>query len=91
MRRIATDFCGIIRNGDGLTTALTILGGMPASRKRRVSRADIEVANIHTLTQLIARCARAREESRGAHRRSDYPKRVEAFESTPGSGSASAR
>ncbi|QOY85792.1 L-aspartate oxidase [Paludibaculum fermentans] len=80
VRRIATDFCGIIRNGDGLTTALTILGGMPASRKRQVSRADIEVANIHTLTQLIARCARAREESRGAHRRSDYPKRVEAFE-----------
>lgn len=80
VRRIATDFCGIIRNGDGLASALAMLNGMPAARKRQVNRADVEVANMRTITQLIARCARAREESRGAHRRSDYPERVEAFE-----------
>lgn len=80
LRRIATDFCGIIRNGDGLTSALAILQGIPAARKRHVTRADVEVANMRTITQLIARCARAREESRGAHRRSDYPERVEALE-----------
>jgi L-aspartate oxidase len=32
-----------------------------------------ELRNIHTVALLIARCALAREESRGAHFRADFP------------------
>ncbi len=34
----------------------------------------------HPLARLIARCGLAREESRGAHRRSDYPARDETLD-----------
>lgn len=80
VRRLATEFCGIVRSGDGLSSALAMLRGLPVERKRRLARPDIELANMHTVTQLIARCALAREESRGAHYRSDCPGRSERFE-----------
>jgi Aspartate oxidase len=37
------------------------------------SLAMFESRNIHTVALLIAQCALAREESRGAHFRSDFP------------------
>ena len=37
------------------------------------SRQAHEACNILTVARLIARCALAREESRGAHYRSDFP------------------
>jgi L-aspartate oxidase len=61
-RRIAWEKCGIIRTGEGLREACTEL--------ERVAPGSVAL--------LIARCALAREESRGGHFRSDFPhKRVE--------------
>lgn len=46
-----------------------------AATREHAIRADHEIANLHTLANLIARSALAREESRGSHYRSDFPYR----------------
>jgi L-aspartate oxidase len=64
---------GIIRNGASLRSIveeLTSFEGLPAARP---ARAHYELDNIRTVAEIIARCALAREESRGAHYRTDYP------------------
>ncbi|HTX35158.1 MAG TPA: L-aspartate oxidase [Bryobacteraceae bacterium] len=64
VQETAWQCCGIIRSGTGLTEAGRILGAAPAPGAR----------NPHQVALLIARCALARRESRGAHYRTDYPK-----------------
>ena len=39
----------------------------------------LELRSIHTVALLIARCALAREESRGAHFRTDHPEKSTEF------------
>jgi succinate dehydrogenase/fumarate reductase flavoprotein subunit len=46
----------------------------PAARRQ-----DFELRNMHAVAHLIARCALARRESRGAHYRLDYPEKQAAF------------
>jgi L-aspartate oxidase len=43
-------------------------------------RAEAERRNLHTVALLIARAALAREESRGAHKRIDFPDKAPRFE-----------
>jgi L-aspartate oxidase len=62
VREIAWQSCGIMRTADGLRRACTELEAMPADGLRDVAL-------------LIARAALAREESRGAHFRSDFPEK----------------
>jgi L-aspartate oxidase len=63
--QIAWDYCGIIRDGAGLRRAIELLAG--------------EDSNIATVAELIARCGLAREESRGAHFRADFPEKRAEF------------
>jgi L-aspartate oxidase len=65
-QRVAWEKCGIVRDATGLREACAWLARGPAPR------------NMREVVLLIARCALAREESRGAHFRTDYPaKRAE--------------
>jgi L-aspartate oxidase len=67
-------YVGVVRDGKGLRQVVTELKGMeehvpPPSG----GRPALEAANIVQTGLLIARSALAREESRGAHYRIDYP------------------
>src|SRR5215831_6598921 len=64
IRKIAWEKCGIVRSAEGLREAI----------------ARLEEIAPDSVALLIARCALAREESRGAHFRSDYPHKSAAFE-----------
>jgi L-aspartate oxidase len=64
---------GIIRNGASLRSAVEELTSLEDLPTARPARARYELGNIRTVAEIIARCALAREESRGAHYRTDYP------------------
>jgi len=67
---------GLVRNGAGLKQTLEMLNqlyqqfGHPAARRN-----EIELANMINTAWLITRAAFGRQESRGAHYRTDYPER----------------
>jgi L-aspartate oxidase len=63
--KIAWEYCGILRDAEGL--------------RRAIRELDVDDSNIATVAQLIARCALAREESRGAHFRTDFPEKRPEF------------
>jgi L-aspartate oxidase len=70
IQEIAWQYCGILRDAQGLTEACRLLeaaGPAPDAR------------NPHQVAWLIARCALARRESRGAHYRTDYPNHCASF------------
>jgi L-aspartate oxidase len=64
---------GIVRTHQGLVDALHSLEAAAERVPEPLSRRACEARNIHTSALLIVRCALAREESRGAHYRTDYP------------------
>ena len=61
IREITWRYAGSIRRADGLKTGLKLLGDIP------------EESNLLTVARIIHECALAREESRGAHYREDFP------------------
>jgi L-aspartate oxidase len=70
-QRVAWEKCGIVRDAKGLREACEWLA-------RRSPPERSQERNMREVALLIARCALAREESRGAHFRTDYPaKRAE--------------
>jgi len=79
IQQLAWERCGIVRCGDGLRQAV-----------ERLEQCDLTIAdptreraalrNIREVALLIARCALAREESRGAHFRTDFPAKRAEFE-----------
>jgi L-aspartate oxidase len=80
VRTKAWEACGILRSGDDLREAVswferTAAGGHPY----HMPCGGAELRNLHQVAWLIARCALAREESRGGHYRSDFPEHSEAF------------
>lgn len=64
---------GIVRTAGGLKKAIEQLRGMTDRVGHPHSRRAFEARNLHILGLLVARCALAREESRGAHYRLDFP------------------
>ena len=73
LRELTWHNCGIVRAGGELKTALRRLDRVSFQSPATPSRAQYELRNLHCVAQLIARCALAREESRGGHYRSDFP------------------
>jgi len=66
---------GIVRTRLGMQKAVKVLEEMAPKLSRPNSRRAHEAANLHLCALLVARSALAREESRGAHYRMDYPDR----------------
>ena len=64
---------GIVRSGTGLKRALQELEQLAPRFARSHTRRACEAQNLHLNARLVARSALAREESRGAHYRTDFP------------------
>ncbi|MDA1190720.1 MAG: L-aspartate oxidase [Candidatus Poribacteria bacterium] len=62
---------GVWRDGESLQTALAALEQLPVAAT--TTRAGLEYGNMRLLGELVTRAALAREESRGAHYREDFP------------------
>ena len=64
---------GIVRTRAGMQRAIHRLQELGAKLANPQTRRAYEAANLHLAGELVARSALAREESRGAHYRTDYP------------------
>ncbi len=64
---------GVVRIRTGMQAAVKKLEEMSPKLAHPRTRRAHEAANLHTAALLVARSALAREESRGAHYRVDYP------------------
>ena len=73
---------GIRREAAGLGAASRAIEAWAArSAPRPAGRPEIEARNLLVLAGQVTRAATAREESRGAHYRTDFPERREAWRS----------
>jgi L-aspartate oxidase len=84
IERMATDIrclmwkkVGIMREGRELSAAVARLDSLVIAASG-LNQAEYETQNILDISKAVARSALARQESRGAHYRSDYPLRDEA-------------
>jgi L-aspartate oxidase len=72
-RRIMWEKVGVVRDGRHLREAIATLQDLKDNLPAATNRSVCEAANIVQTGLLIARSALAREESRGAHYRLDFP------------------
>jgi L-aspartate oxidase len=79
LQALMWDRAGIVRNGDGLELARRTLAAWEAALTAPHDRAGHELANLIRTGRLVAEAASLREESRGAHYRSDFPQTSEAW------------
>jgi L-aspartate oxidase len=68
---------GLLRDGVGLRRAEAELAAMRETMPRGLTRRALEARNLHTVAEAMVQAALAREESRGAHYRTDFPKPAE--------------
>jgi L-aspartate oxidase len=73
IRDLTWEHCGIVRDRAGLESAIEILDSIPRAAAVPPNLADFELRNMHQVAGLIASGALWREESRGAHYRTDFP------------------
>ena len=66
---------GLLRDADGLLSLRSDLERLSEQLPNPADRASLEIHNLVTVASLIAESALAREESRGAHFRNDFPAR----------------
>lgn len=79
VRDLTWEHCGIVRDRAGLESALRILERTEWTGFAAPTLATIELRNMHQVAALIARGALWREESRGAHYRTDFPEKRAEF------------
>lgn len=72
LRDVMWRYAGVERNADGLSEALRLIDELQSADSVSSIAAQEEL-NLLTLGDLVVRAALAREESRGAHYRSDFP------------------
>jgi L-aspartate oxidase len=75
IQRIAWEQCGIVRDGEGLRAACARLERTESAHPAGFTPESAEARNMQQVALLIARSALAREESRGAHFRTDFPEK----------------
>src|SRR5438874_150302 len=73
MQELMWNEVGIVRDGVRLKRAIEHLERLAPRVARPKTRRSYEASKIHTVGLLVARSALAREESRGAHYRIDFP------------------
>ncbi len=73
LQSLMWDKVGIVRDGDGLAQATRQLAAWRAGLTPAHDRPSHELANLLLVGRLMAEAAQAREESRGAHYRTDFP------------------
>jgi L-aspartate oxidase len=74
LQELMWDKAGIIRDKDSLNEALDILDAWQGCLPEPTDRPSYELNNLALAGRLVAEAALVREESRGAHFRSDFPK-----------------
>jgi L-aspartate oxidase len=80
LRRLAWEQCGILRSGEGLERTRNFLKAIPTRACPYPNRGVFELRGMREVLFLIASCALAREESRGAHYRVDFPEKSARFQ-----------
>jgi len=80
VRTKAWELCGILRSGGGLREAVRWHEEVRTGGAAGNVLCDSESRNLNQVALLIARAALAREESRGAHYRLDFPVKNGAFQ-----------
>jgi aspartate oxidase len=80
LRELTWEYCGIARHRNGLEAAVNALDRAIWEPVGEPSLRIAELRNMHEVALLIARCALWREESRGAHYRTDFPEKREEFQ-----------
>ena len=77
VQRLMWREAGVLRDGAGLRRARIELAAMgtavEAAGPRSLTRRAVEAKNLHALAEVTVQAALAREESRGAHFRTDFP------------------
>jgi L-aspartate oxidase len=73
LQRLMWDHAGLFRSAPGLRAAQAELASWHAADPATATVAELEDRNLLDLARLVVRAALEREESRGAHYRSDYP------------------
>jgi len=73
LQKLLWDNVGIIRSKEGLTEAADILAAWQRSLPPPTDRPSYELSNLILTGRLVTEAALLREESRGAHFRSDFP------------------
>jgi L-aspartate oxidase len=75
LQQLAWNHIGVIRDADGLSRAADILAAWQPKLPPPTDRPSHELHNLVLTGRLIAEAALLREESRGAHFRSDFPEK----------------
>lgn len=80
LRLFTWENCGIRRHAGPLESLVERLALTPMLLFPEATTPLYELRNMHTVASLIARCALARRESRGAHFRADFPEKQPEFQ-----------